>query len=125
MYAIRSYYDICSLSARMIVYKGLLLAPQLSKFYTDLANENLESALAVVHQRYSTNTFPTWPLAQPFRYLAHNGEINTLRGNINQMRARENCFESELFSVITSYSIHYTKLYEAGECFPDRRPYRG
>ncbi len=90
-------FYICSLSARMIVYKGLLLAPQLSKFYTDLADENLESALAVVHQRYSTNTFPTWPLAQPFRYLAHNGEINTLRGNINQMRAREDCFESEQF----------------------------
>ena len=80
---------IPSLSARTIVYKGLMLAPQVPGFYADLADPDLESALVVVHQRYSTNTFPSWPLAQPFRYLAHNGEINTLRGNVNGMRSRE------------------------------------
>jgi len=90
-------FYICSLSARVIVYKGLLLAPQLTRFYGDLDSKHMESALAVVHQRYSTNTFPTWPLAQPFRYLAHNGEINTLRGNLNQMKAREGCLQSDLF----------------------------
>ena len=91
-----SFY-VVSLSCRVIIYKGLLMAPQVPKFFPDLTSKELKSALAIVHQRYSTNTFPTWPLAQPFRYLAHNGEINTLRGNINQMRARENSFESELF----------------------------
>lgn len=93
----RDDFYICSLSSRTIVYKGLLNAPQLKKFYPDLSDENFESAIALIHQRYSTNTFPSWPLAQPFRYLAHNGEINTLRGNINQMRMREEHFESPLF----------------------------
>ena len=88
---------VVSLSSRSIVYKGLLLAHQISKFYPDLASENFKSALAIVHQRYSTNTFPTWPLAHPFRYLAHNGEINTIRGNLNHMRAREPMLESPLF----------------------------
>ena len=91
-----SFY-ICSLSCRTIVYKGLLNAPQLKVFYPDLSQENVKSAVALVHQRYSTNTFPTWQLAQPFRYLAHNGEINTLRGNLNQMRSREAHFASPLF----------------------------
>jgi len=91
------FFHVASLSSRTIVYKGLLLAPQMRKFYPDIVDERVESALALVHQRYSTNTFPTWPLAQPFRFLAHNGEINTLRGNINQMRAREEALESELF----------------------------
>lgn len=91
-----SFY-ICSLSSRTIVYKGLLNAPQLRVFYPDLGRESVKSALALVHQRYSTNTFPTWQLAQPFRYLAHNGEINTLRGNLNQMRSREEHFASPLF----------------------------
>ncbi len=86
-----------SLSCRTIVYKGLLLAPQIPLFYPDLTKADFKSALAIVHQRYSTNTFPTWRLAHPFRYLAHNGEINTLRGNINQMRAREKSFNSPLF----------------------------
>ncbi|MCP3965819.1 MAG: glutamate synthase large subunit, partial [Lentisphaerae bacterium] len=90
-------FYIVSLSCRTIVYKGLLMAPQLPGFYEDVNNEKFKSALAIVHQRYSTNTFPTWPLAQPFRYLAHNGEINTLRGNCNQMRAREPHLESDLF----------------------------
>lgn len=88
---------ICSLSSRTIVYKGLLNAPQLKQFYPDLQDKSFKSAIALIHQRYSTNTFPTWPLAQPFRYLAHNGEINTLRGNINQMRMRQEHFSSPLF----------------------------
>jgi glutamate synthase domain-containing protein 2/glutamate synthase domain-containing protein 1/glutamate synthase domain-containing protein 3 len=86
-----------SLSCRTLVYKGLLTAPQLPAFYPDLRDPAIASALALIHQRYSTNTFPTWSLAQPFRYLAHNGEINTLRGNLNQMRARESLLDSPLF----------------------------
>jgi glutamate synthase domain-containing protein 2/glutamate synthase domain-containing protein 1/glutamate synthase domain-containing protein 3 len=79
---------VCSLSSRTILYKGMLLSEQLNTFFPELDDERLVSAIAFVHQRYSTNTFPTWDLAQPFRYVAHNGEINTLRGNINRMRAR-------------------------------------
>ena len=88
---------ICSFSSRTIVYKGLLLAPQVEKFYPDLTDAAFISALALVHQRYSTNTFPTWELAHPFRMLAHNGEINTIRGNLNQLKAREKDFNSPLF----------------------------
>ena len=80
---------IPSFSARSIVYKGLLVSPSLEKFYVDLGNRDYESAFCIYHQRYSTNTFPTWPLAHPFRMLAHNGEINTVRGNRNWMHARE------------------------------------
>ena len=87
----------CSCSTRSIVYKGLLLATQLEGFYPDLADPEFTSALALVHQRYSTNTFPTWELAHPFRYLAHNGEINTLRGNLNQLRCREPELRSDLW----------------------------
>ncbi|OGV53478.1 MAG: glutamate synthase subunit alpha [Lentisphaerae bacterium GWF2_50_93] len=90
-------FYITSMSCRTIVYKGLLVGTQLPLYYPDLTDKDFKSALALIHQRYSTNTFPTWPLAQPFRYLAHNGEINTLRGNINQMKAREKNFESDLF----------------------------
>jgi len=90
-------FHVPSLSCRTIVYKGLLLAHQIDGFYPDLQDNELESAIALVHQRYSTNTFPTWDLAQPFRYLAHNGEINTLRGNVNWMHAREGTLQSELF----------------------------
>ncbi|MFH1732225.1 MAG: glutamate synthase large subunit [Planctomycetota bacterium] len=79
---------IPSFSARTVCYKGLMLAHQVPAFYPDLTHDAMETALAVVHQRYSTNTFPTWPLAQPCRLGAHNGEINTLRGNVNNMRAR-------------------------------------
>ncbi|HEY3542637.1 MAG TPA: glutamate synthase large subunit [Gaiellaceae bacterium] len=86
-----------SLSSRTLVYKGMLTAPQLERFYLDLADERLETALALVHSRYSTNTFPSWELAHPYRYVAHNGEINTLRGNVNWMRARESQLASELF----------------------------
>ena len=86
-----------SLSSRTLVYKGMLTAPQLERFYLDLADERVETALALVHSRYSTNTFPSWELAHPYRVIAHNGEINTLRGNINWMRARESQLASELF----------------------------
>ena len=85
----QTFAYICSLSARTIVYKGLLLADQVDKYYPDLSDARMTSALALVHQRYSTNTFPTWDLAHPFRFIAHNGEINTVRGNINWMHARE------------------------------------
>src|SRR5438034_2950054 len=90
------YFD--SFSARTIIYKGMLSAEQIEIYFPDLADSRIASALAVVHQRFSTNTFPSWSLAHPFRYISHNGEINTLRGNINWMRAREALFESELFS---------------------------
>jgi glutamate synthase (NADPH/NADH) large chain len=83
-----------SLSARTLVYKGMLTSLQLRGFYPDLADEQFETGLALVHSRFSTNTFPSWPLAHPYRYLAHNGEINTLRGNRNWMRAREALLES-------------------------------
>ena len=86
--SITNFY-IASLSSKTIVYKGLFMAPQLANFYVDVADPDFETGLAVFHQRYSTNTFPTWERAQPFRLLCHNGEINTLRGNINWMRARE------------------------------------
>ncbi len=88
-------FYITSLSSRTIVYKGLLRAEQLGAFYLDLNDSSMVSALAMVHQRFSTNTFPTWELAQPFRMLAHNGEINTLRGNTAWMRAREQIFDRE------------------------------
>ncbi len=90
-------FHIPSLSSRTIIYKGLMLANQVPLFFEDLNDPSLTSALALVHQRYSTNTFPSWELAQPFRMLAHNGEINTLRGNINWTRARESTLESEYF----------------------------
>ncbi len=86
-----------SMSARTIVYKGLFLPEAMDRYYEDLRSPLAESALAIVHQRYSTNTLPTWPLAHPFRFLAHNGEINTLRGNINMMSSREHHFVSPLF----------------------------
>jgi len=91
------FFHIPSLSSRTLVYKGMLLADQIENFYPDLVDPDLDSALALVHQRYSTNTFPTWDLAHPFRFLCHNGEINTLRGNINWMNARQHLFQSELF----------------------------
>jgi len=89
-------FYICSMSSRTICYKGMFLAPQLFAYYPDLSQPDMESSLALVHQRYSTNTFPNWRLAQPFRMIAHNGEINTLSGNANRMRAREGLMESQL-----------------------------
>jgi glutamate synthase (NADPH) large chain len=87
-----------SLSARTIVYKGMLTAPQVESFFPDLTDGRLDSALALVHSRFSTNTFPSWPLAHPYRYVAHNGEINTVQGNRNWMRAREDLLASDLFA---------------------------
>jgi glutamate synthase (NADPH/NADH) large chain len=89
-------YYIPSLSARTITYKGMMLAENLSVYYLDLADERMVSALALIHQRFSTNTFPSWQLAQPFRYLCHNGEINTVRGNVNWMRARRHNMSSDI-----------------------------
>ena len=93
---IRDFY-ICSLSCRSLIYKGMFLAEQLSAFYPDLLDERFVSRFALYHQRYSTNTFPTWRLAQPFRMLAHNGEINTLSGNVNWMRSHETRLAGERF----------------------------
>ncbi|MDR3746180.1 MAG: glutamate synthase large subunit [Acidobacteriaceae bacterium] len=90
-------FYIPSFSCRTIVYKGLMLAPQIEKFYVDLADERVASALCLVHQRFSTNTFPSWKLAHPFRYVSHNGEINTIRGNVSWMNARQSVQESDLF----------------------------
>ncbi len=88
---------VASLSFKTIVYKGMLLTGQLEEYFKDLRNPAVETALALVHSRFSTNTFPSWARAHPYRYIAHNGEINTLRGNINWMHAREALFESDLF----------------------------
>jgi len=89
-------FYITSLSSRTIVYKGMMLAPNVDKYFKDLGDERFETAIALVHQRFSTNTFPSWPLAQPFRYMCHNGEINTVRGNINWMLARRHSMKSDL-----------------------------
>jgi glutamate synthase (NADPH/NADH) large chain len=92
-----SLFYITNISARTFSYKGLLMPHQADKFFIDLQDGDVKSAIILVHSRYSTNTFPTWDLAQPFRFLAHNGEINTLRGNINWMRAREGLLKTDLF----------------------------
>jgi glutamate synthase (NADPH/NADH) large chain len=93
----KEMFYIPSLSARTIVYKGLLLAPQIANFYGELSDPDVMSALCLVHQRFSTNTFPSWQLAHPFHYVAHNGEINTLKGNVNWMHARQSILGSPLF----------------------------
>jgi glutamate synthase domain-containing protein 2/glutamate synthase domain-containing protein 1/glutamate synthase domain-containing protein 3 len=98
-------FYIPSLSCRTIVYKGLMLAPQIEKFYLELANPLVSSALCLVHQRFSTNTFPSWKLAHPYRYVAHNGEINTIRGNVSWITARQSVMESPL------YGEQISKLY--------------
>ncbi len=97
LYTPADIFYIPSLSCRTIVYKGLLMPDQVENFYPDLLDQSMKSAFIIVHQRYSTNTFPSWPLAQPFRYLCHNGEINTLSGNRSWMAAREKDLESDLF----------------------------
>ena len=94
--ATKGFYPV-SLSARTLVYKGMLLATQLGEYFPDLSDKRLTSAVALVHQRFSTNTFPTWSLAHPYRMVAHNGEINTLRGNVNWMAARQASVDSDLF----------------------------
>jgi glutamate synthase (ferredoxin) len=94
---INPLWYMASLSARILVYKGMLMPVQVGQYYPELHDPDLESALALVHSRFSTNTFPSWERSHPYRYIAHNGEINTLRGNINWMHARQALFESPLF----------------------------
>jgi len=91
-------FYVPSCSCRTIIYKGLMLAPQIEKFYFELANPMVTSALALIHQRFSTNTFPSWKLAHPYRYICHNGEINTIRGNVSWMNARQSIYESPLYN---------------------------
>ncbi len=93
----RKAFYIVSLSAKTLIYKGMLTASQIEPMFPDLSTPAMESALALVHQRFSTNTFPSWPLAHPYRLVAHNGEINTLRGNVNWMQAREGLLQSSVF----------------------------
>src|SRR3569833_2402010 len=93
----RCQFYVSGLSARTIVYKGMLNCDQVRAFYLDLQDDRVESALALVHSRFSTNTFPSWQRAHPYRMIAHNGEINTLRGNVNWMHARESMFASKRF----------------------------
>jgi glutamate synthase domain-containing protein 2/glutamate synthase domain-containing protein 1/glutamate synthase domain-containing protein 3 len=93
----KNFFYVPTLSSRTMVYKGLMLADQIEPFLPDLTDPDLQSAMALVHQRYSTNTFPTWELAHPFRFICHNGEINTLRGNVNWITARQRLFHSPLF----------------------------
>src|SRR5204863_5463691 len=91
------YFYVSSLSFKTCIYKGMLMPEQVDQYYADLRDPSMESALALVHSRFSTNTFPSWERAHPYRYLAHNGEINTLRGNMNWMHARQALFASEAF----------------------------
>lgn len=104
-------FYVASLSSKTIVYKGMLTAEQLRSFYLDLSDLDCESALAMVHSRFSTNTFPSWERAHPNRYIVHNGEINTIRGNVNWMKARQKCIDSPLFDDISKV---YPVIDEAG-----------
>src|SRR5690606_412018 len=90
-------FYVVSLSCRTLVYKGMFLAVQLGSYYLDLGDPDFTSALALIHQRFSTNTFPSWRLAHPYRFVCHNGEINTVRGNVNWMAARQASVSSDLF----------------------------
>ena len=98
-----------SLSSQTIVYKGMLTTGQLEEFFPDLSDERVVSPLALVHSRFSTNTFPSWPLAHPYRFIAHNGEINTVKGNRNWMRARESLLASDLIGETSSASFQSLK----------------
>ena len=93
----RNYFYLPSFSTTTIIYKGLLMPEDIGRYYTDLKEPDVVTRLALVHQRFSTNTFPSWDLAQPFRYMCHNGEINTLRGNVSRMKARQELMKSDLF----------------------------
>ncbi|MEU2791878.1 glutamate synthase large subunit [Streptomyces sp. NPDC007100] len=106
-----------SLSARTIVYKGMLTTGQLEPFFPDLSDRRFATAIALVHSRFSTNTFPSWPLAHPYRFVAHNGEINTVQGNRNWMRARESQLASKLFADATGNSDNLERLFPV--CTPD------
>ncbi len=129
--SINDFY-ICSLSARSLIYKGMFLAEQLDNFYPDLKDEHFVSSMAIYHQRYSTNTFPQWWLAQPFRMLAHNGEINTVKGNVNWMKSHEIRMASDVFGnesderdikpVIPPGSSDSAALDAVFELFVARRP---
>jgi glutamate synthase (NADPH) large chain len=99
----KHYFYITNLSSRVFIYKGLMMPQQIADFFIDLKDQSIVSAICLVHSRYSTNTFPTWDLAQPFRFIAHNGEINTLRGNINWMKGREGLFKSSVFGEDTAH----------------------
>ena len=102
-----SFY-LSSRSPRVIVYKGMLTPEQLFRFYPDIMSPDFASHIAMVHSRFSTNTFPSWDRAQPCRYMSHNGEINTLRGNINKMRSREGLLKSDLLGDgLTEVSPHH------------------
>ncbi|MGB8355146.1 MAG: glutamate synthase large subunit [Chthoniobacteraceae bacterium] len=92
-----NHWYISSLSCRTLIYKGMLMPSQVNEYYPDLLDPDMDTALALVHSRFATNTFPAWDRSHPYRYIAHNGEINTLRGNVNWMRARQSLLESELF----------------------------
>jgi len=115
-------FYICSLSSRTISYKGMLTTWQLPIYFEDLKDPDMESAMALTHSRFSTNTFPSWPRAQPYRYMSHNGEINTLRGNVNWMHARQmacasdqfvdDLKQSELFAEGTQFALSITDLAE-------------
>jgi glutamate synthase (NADPH/NADH) large chain len=110
--ASKEVFYICMLSSNRIVYKGMLTAQQLRRYYPDLSDPDFQSTFAIVHSRFSTNTFPSWRLAHPYRYLAHNGEINTLRGNRNWMRARSGSLQSEVFG--DELSKMYPLITESG-----------
>ncbi|MGC8766216.1 MAG: glutamate synthase large subunit [Brevinematia bacterium] len=110
---------VASLSSRKIVYKGLLIAPQLLNFFPDLADEDFESDFVIFHQRYSTNTLPNWFIAQPFRMLAHNGEINTLQGNYNWMKAREGSFSKKIWGEDAEFLKPFIWPYGSDSSFLD------
>ena len=116
MLKLKDFY-ICSFSSRSIIYKGMFLAEALSEFYPDLMDKRFISRFAIFHQRYSTNTFPSWDLAQPFRTLAHNGEINTIKGNINWMKIHEQDMKSKLFEDIESLKPVITEGNSDLSCF--------
>ena len=110
----KDFFYMPSLSCRTVVYKGLLLAPQIQKFYKDLSDAECKSSLAMVHQRFSTNTFPSWKLAHPFRFICHNGEINTVKGNANWMRAREAVLEPGVMGSVSSCDGTWCEVETAG-----------
>ena len=109
-------FYICSLSNTIIIYKGMLSSMQVRQYFPDLSSPYLTSGLAIVHSRFSTNTFPTWSLAQPFRLLAHNGEINTIRGNRGWMQARESVLSSEALGDVSQLSPRHERFCQSGQC---------
>ena len=110
------FFYVASLSYKTLVYKGMLVSDQLEGYFPDLSDPDMESALALVHSRFSTNTFPSWERAHPYRYIAHNGEINTLRGNVNWMHARQEhcssptCSASDIKKVLPDHATRRQRL---------------